>query len=434
MIVFSTISSREAKAGDVGSDTLVVYAVTCENSKKLSLTIDEKVTKNNLHIDEKYIQLKDSSGGVIPLDLENADVSTESAIIICIEDSAEFSRLENSTLSLKKGFKASENGKALSCDVDWKVYEFEEDIGNVIYKAKIDFKQGNVSELTLYVGETMALNDTCNPDPKCIGGKWSSMNGKIVTVKNNLLTAVRLGTTKVRLYFSNGDEYFITVVVKEGGYHQSESVESSKASEASESLTESGFESESVSESEYVSESESEHESESVSARDSESEVESESNSETVSESDRESESEAETASDRESEAESETKSENDSGKESESLSDESSTDESLSEEESESERESEHDESGSESANTDESDKSIESNKSSGSDETSSSATSSTTSGTAGGSDNSGDTSLNSSKTDGRKIALPFICGGAVVALGISLAAVKGKSRKKKD
>ncbi len=375
----------EVKADNASADTLVVSAAMCENGKKLSLTIDEKTTKNDLKIDEKYIRLKDSSGGVIPLDLENAEVSTEGAIIIFSQVKIDLNRLKNSTLSLKKGFKVSENGKTLSCDVVWEVNSFEEDNGNILYKPKINFKYSGAAKITLYVGETIKLNSICDPDPKCVGGRWSSESSKIATVKNDVLTAVSVGTTNLRLTFKDGYEYLINVVVKKDNYHQSESVESPK--ETGESLSESSFgsasdsrnsesedmsesypaeesisESESEFESEFTSESESEYESEFESGSVSESDSVSESESETVSESGRESESEVETASDR--------KSEENSDKESENYSDESSDNESsserecLSERESSSERESEHDRSGSESGKTDERGKTDESGK----------------------------------------------------------------------
>ena len=133
LIGASMFSMRfEVKADNASADTLVVSAVMCENGKKLSLTIDEKTTKNDLKIDEKYIRLKDSSGGVIPLDLGNAEVSGEGAIIIFSQVKIDLNRLKNSTLSLKKGFKVSENGKTLSCDVVWEVNSFEEDNGNIL--------------------------------------------------------------------------------------------------------------------------------------------------------------------------------------------------------------------------------------------------------------------------------------------------------------
>lgn len=487
LIGASMFSMRfEVKADNASADTLVVSAVMCENGKKLSLTIDEKTTKNDLQIDEKYIQLRDSSGGVIPLDLENAEVSDEGAIIIFSQVKIDLNRLKNSTLSLKKGFKVSEKGKTLSCDVVWEVNSFEEDNGNILYKAKINFKYSGAAKITLYVGETIKLNSICDPDPKCVGGRWSSESRKIATVKNDVLTAVSVGTTDLRLTFKDGYEYLINVVVKKGSYHQSESVESPKeigeglsesssgsvsdsrnsesedmsesySAEESISESESEFESEftSESESEYESEFESETLSESDSVSESEAVSESEGESETMSEGDRESESEAETKSYRESE--------DDSGKESENFSDESSDNESSSERESFSERESEYDGSGSESGNasesgkTDESDRTIErgktdesdeidesertsesgktsesgeideSDKSSGSNGMTGRTTSNTTSSAAGGSDNSGDTSLNSSKTDSRKIVIPLICSGALLVIGILLISKKG-------
>ncbi len=473
LIGASMFSMRfEVKADNASADTLVVSAVMCENGKKLSLTIDEKTTKNDLKIDEKYIRLKDSSGGVIPLDLGNAEVSAEGAIIIFSQVKIDLNRLKNSTLSLKKGFKVSENGKVLSCDVVWEVNSFEEDNGNILYKPKINFKYSGAAKITLYGGETIKLNSICDPDPKCVGGRWSSESSKIATVKNDVLTAVSVGTTNLRLTFKDGYEYLINVVVKKGSFHQSESGESPK--ETAESLSESSgrvsdsrnSESEDMSESypaeesisesesefvsEFTSESESEYESEfesgSVSESDSVSESEavseSEGESETVSESDRESESEVETASDR--------KSEENSDKESENYSDESSDNESSSEIESSSERESERDGSGSESGNasesgkTDESDKTDESgekessrtsesgkidesNKSSGSDGMSGRTTSNTTSGAAGGSDNSGEIGKDGTEKNGRKIVIPLICIVALLVIGILLISKKG-------
>lgn len=479
LIGASMFSMRfEVKADNASADILVVSAVMCENGKKLSLTIDEKTTKNDLKIDEKYIRLKDSSGVVIPLDLKNAEVSGEGAIIIFSQVKIDLNRLKNSTLSLKKGFKVSENGKALSCDVVWEVNSFEEDNGNILYKPKINFKYSGAAKITLYVGETIKLNSICDPDPKCVGGRWSSESSKIATAKNDVLTAVSVGTTNLRLTFKDGYEYLINVVVKKGSYHQSESVESPK--ETGESLSESSFgsvsdsrnsESEDMSESypaeesiseseiefesEFTSESESEYESEfesgSVSESDSvsESEAVSESESETMSEGDRESESEVETASDG--------KSEENSDKESENYSDESSDNESSSE------RESEHDGSGSESGNasesgktdesgnadesgrtiergkTDESDeidesdrtsesgKIDESDKSSGSDGMSGRTTSNTTSSAAGGSDNSGEIGKDGTEKNGRKIVIPLICIAALLVIGILLIPKKG-------
>lgn len=467
LIGVSMFSMRfEVKADNASTDTLVVSAVMCENGKKLSLTIDEKTTKNDLKIDEKYIRLKDSSGGVIPLDLENAEVSGEGAIIIFSQVKIDLNRLKNSTLSLKKGFKVSENGKTLSCDVVWEVNSFEEDNGNILYKPKINFKYSGAAKITLYVGETIKLNSICDPDPKCVGGRWSSESSKIATAKNDVLTAVSVGTTNLRLTFKDGYEYLINVVVKKGSYHQSESVGSSN--ETGESLSESSFgsvsdsrnsesedmsesylaeesisESESEFESEFTSGSESEYESEfesgSVSESDSvsESEAVSESESETVSEGDRESESEVETARDR--------KSEENSDKESENYSDESSDNESSSE------RESEHDGSGSESGNASESGKTDERGKTDESDEIDESdrtsesgkidesdksserggmsgrTTSNTTSGAAGGSDNSGEIGKNGTEKNGRKIVIPLICIVALLVIGVLLISKKG-------
>lgn len=452
----------EVKADNVSADTLVVSAVMCENGKKLSLTIDEKTTKNDLKIDGKYIQLKDSSGGVIPLDLKNAEVSDEGAIIIFSQVKIDLNRLKNSTLSLKKGFKVSEKGKTLSCDVVWEVNSFEEDNGNILYKAKINLKYCGAAKITLYVGETIKLNSICDPDPKCVGGRWSSESRKIATVKNDVLTAVSVGTTGIRLTFTDDREYLINVVVKKGSYHQSESVESPKETGESLSESSSGNVSDSRnSESEDMSESYPAEESISESESEFESEFTSESESETMSESDRESESEAETAGDR--------KSEENSDKESENYSDESSDNESSSE------RESEHDGSGSESGNadesgktdergkTDESDRTIErgktdesdeidesdrtsesgkidesdetresgkideSDKSSGSDGMSGRTTSNTTSGAAGGSDNSGEIGKDGTEKNGRKIVIPLICIVALLVIGILLISKKG-------
>ena len=437
LIGASMFSMRfEVKADNASADTLVVSAVMCENGKKLSLTIDEKTTKNDLKIDEKYVRLKDSSGGVIPLDLGNAEVSGEGAIIIFSKVKIDLNRLKNSTLSLKKGFKVSENGKTLSCDVVWEVDSFEEDNGNILYKPKINFKYSGVAKITLYVGETIKLNSICDPDPKCVGGRWSSESSKIATVKNDVLTAVSVGTTNLRLTFKDGYEYLINVVVKKDNYHHSESVESPK--ETAESLSESSSGSVSDSrnsESEDMSESYPAEESISESESEFESEFTSESESEAVSESDRESESEVETASDR--------NSEENSDKESENYSDESSDNESSSEIESSSERESEHDGSGSESGNasesgkTDESDRTSESgkidesDKSSGSDgmsdRTTSNMTSNTTSSAAGGSDNSGEIGKDGTEKNGRKIVIPLICIAALLVIGVLLIPKKG-------
>lgn len=477
LIGASMFSMRfEVKADNASADTLVVSAVMCENGKKLSLTIDEKTTKNDLKIDEKYIRLKDSSGVVIPLDLKNAEVSGEGAIIIFSQVKIDLNRLKNSTLSLKKGFKVSENGKVLSCDVVWEVNSFEEDNGNILYKPKINFKYSGAAKITLYVGETIKLNSICDPDPKCVGGRWSSESSKIATIKDDMLTAVSVGTTDLRLTFKDGYEYLINVVVKKDNYHHSESVESPK--EIGESLSESSSgrvsdsrnsESEDMSESypveESISESESEFESEFTS--ESESEYESESESETLSESDSVSESEAvsESEGDRESESEVETasdrKSEENSDKESENYSDESSDNESSPERECSSERESEHDGSGSESGNASESDetdesgnadesgRTIERDKTDESDETrergkidesdksserdgmsdrtTSNTTSNTTSSAAGGSDNSGEIGKDGTEKNGRKIVIPLICIVALLVIGVLLIPKKG-------
>lgn len=491
LIGLSTFSARhEANADNAkDADTLVVSAVTCENGLQLNFAIDEKVSGDNLVIDGKYICLTDSSGAVIPVDAEHPEVSAEGAIIIRFKDKVGVERLKKSILSLKKGFKVSRNGKSLSCDIDWAV-SYDSDFDESLrYEPKVNFKYGGAPKIILYVGETRKLNFTCNPDPKCFGGKWYSSRKKVLTVEDGVVTAVSVGTAKIRCSFANEGGAFVTVEVKKGEIRRSgddespggsvitgteesisESIsvsvsdsvsgESENISEShsekenipeTESFNESGSESEfesgskteseSISGSETVPESESEYESgsdsEFVSESERESEYESEFESESVSEGDRELESEAETKSYRESE--------DDSGKESENYSDESSDNESSSERESFSERESEHDGSGSQSSNasesgkTDESDETDESSKtserseidesdkSSGSDGMAGRTTSNTTSSAAGGSDNSGDTSLNSSKTDSRKIIFPLVCIGALLVIGILLISKKG-------
>ena len=401
LIGLSMYSTRlGAKAVNGSKTTLVVSAVSCENSKKLVLSVDEKVTKSNLLIDEKYIQLKDSSGTAISLDFENAEVSAEGAVVIYFKNEIDISRLKNgSSLNLKKGFKISKTGKSLSYDVVWKADNSSYDVfyDSLSYKPKVTFRYNGKSKLTMYVGDTRKLSFSCNPDPKCFGGKWYSSTKKVLTIEDGVMTAVSVGTAKISCTFANNGRPFITVEVKKSEYRQSESVESSKESvtsgtgesesgslpesdsrysesenisesfsgeqSASESETsESSGKSESISgleesESESESYSESERLNESESESEFESEFTSESESETVSESDRESESEAETASDR--------KSEESSDKESENYSDESSDNESSSE------RESEHDGSGSESGRASESSKTDERGKTDESDET---------------------------------------------------------------
>lgn len=494
LICLSVFSAQsEAKAGNANSaETLVISDVICENGKVFRLKIDEKVTENALQIDEKYICLKDSLGAIIPLDTENAEVNTENAIIIHFKDENVFERLENSSLTLNKGFKVSERGKSLSCDVVWTAENHDDPNKSFRYNVKVNFKYNGDTNLALYVGETKKLNYTCNPDPKCFGGKWQSSSKKVLTIEDGVIKAVGVGSAQIRCSFFRDGEYFITVNVKESNFHQSESTESpeeSPSSETGESLPESRGEPESEAEiesefmSEFESESESEPESqseyESVSVSESEGKSESESateqesefESESVSERDSETESESEYGSENESESEfysetisercsetiseSEEESEKDSGKESETCSDESSMNESSSEEESETGKESESGEADSGSSEIRESDKTVESNEIYESDKTDESGISGgsgisgesnktpesfagesnkTPDSSAGGSDNDGDTSLNATKKDGRKIALPLICGGAVIALGVSLAVMKGRSNKKNN
>ena len=423
---------REANADNAkDADTLVVSAVTCENGLQLNFAIDEKVSGDNLVIDGKYICLTDSSGAVIPVDAEHPEVSAEGAIIIRFKDKVGVERLKKSVLSLKKGFKVSRNGKSLSCDIDWAV-SYDSDFGESLrYEPKVNFKYGGAPEITLYVGETRKLNFTCNPDPKCFGGKWYSSKKKVLTVEDEVVTAVSVGTTKISCSFAYEGRTLVTVEVKKGEIRQSgdessgesetigteestsESIsasvsdsecgESENISEThsekesipeSESLNEPGSESkfesgsetesETISGSESVSESESERHSEyesegdsefaSESERESEYESESESESvneggsETLSESIGEFESEAETASDKEAEPEGETASDRKSEENSDKES-ENYSDESL-DNESSSERESEHDGSGSESCNASESGKTDESDRTSESGE----------------------------------------------------------------
>lgn len=475
LIGLSTFSARhEANADNAkDADTLVVSAVTCENGLQLNFAIDEKVSGDNLVIDGKYICLTDSSGAVIPVDAEHPEVSAEGAIIIRFKDKVGVERLKKSILSLKKGFKVSRNGKALSCDIDWAVSD-DSDFGESLrYEPKVNFKYGGATEITLYVGETRKLNFTCNPDPKCFGGKWYSSRKKVLTVEDGVVTAVSVGTAIISCSFAYEGRAVVTVEVKKGEIRQSGDDESSgesvitgteesisesisvsvsdSVSDESENISESHSEKESIPESESLNESESEIESESVSESETVSESESESESEYESGSDSEFMSESERESEYESESELESVSEGGSETLSESNGEFESEAETASDKESESEvekagdGESEHDGSGSQSGNasesgktgergkTDESSKTSErseideSDKSSGSDGMAGRTASNTTSSAAGGSDNSGDTSLNSSKTDSRKIIFPLICIGALLVIGILLISKKG-------
>lgn len=477
---------REANADNAkDADTLVVSAVTCENGLQLNFAIDEKVSGDNLVIDGKYICLTDSSGAVIPVDAEHPEVSAEGVIIIRFKDKVGVERLKKSVLSLKKGFKVSRNGKSLSCDIDWAV-SYDSDFGESLrYEPKVNFKYGGATEITLYVGETRKLNFTCNPDPKCFGGKWYSSRKKVLTVEDGVVTAVSVGTAKISCSFAYEGRAFVTVEVKKGEIRQSgdessgesetigteestsesisASVSDSECGE-SENISETHSEKESIPESESLNESESEIESESVSESETisgsetvseseserQSEYESEGDSEFVSDSERESEyesgsesesvneggsetlsesngefeSEAETASDR--------KSEENSDKESENYSDESLDNESSSE------RESEHDGSGSESCNASESgekesSKISESGKIDERDKSSERGGMSgrTTSGAAGGNDNGGETGKDGTEKKGKSIVFPIICSGALIALGILTATGKKNHRK---
>lgn len=454
---------REANADNAkDADTLVVSAVTCENGLQLNFAIDEKVSGDNLVIDGKYICLTDSLGAVIPVDAEHPEVSAEGAIIIRFKDKVGVERLKKSVLSLKKGFKVSRNGKSLSCDIDWAV-SYDSDFGESLrYEPKVNFKYGGTPKITLYVGETRKLNFTCNPDPKCFGGKWYSSRKKVLTVEDGVVTAVSVGTAKISCSFAHEGIAFVTVEVKKGEIRQSgdessgESVTISESISASvsdsecgesENMSETHSEKESIPESESVNESESEIESESVSESESErqSEYESEGDSELASESERESEYESGSESESVNEGGSETLSESigEFEPEAETASDK----EAEPEAETASDGESEHAESDGdgrktsersetesgekESDRTSESGKIDERDKSSGSDGMSGRTTSNTTSGAAGGSDNSGDKSLNSSKNDSRKIAFPIICSGALIALGILTATGKRNHRK---
>ena len=312
LIGLSMFSARhEANADNAkDADTLVVSAVTCENGLQLNFAIDEKVSGDNLVIDGKYICLTDSSGAVIPVDAEHPEVSAESAIIIRFKDKVGVERLKKSVLSLKKGFKVSRNGKSLSCDIDWAVSD-DSDFGESLrYEPKVNFKYGGAPEITLYVGETRKLNFTCNPDPKCFGGKWYSSRKKVLTVEDGVVTAVSVGTAKISCSFAYEGRAFVTVEVKKGEIRQSgdessgesetigteesasesisASVSDSECGE-SENISETHSEKESIPESESLNESESEIESESVSESETVSESESEGDSEFASESERES-------------------------------------------------------------------------------------------------------------------------------------------------
>lgn len=336
LIGLSMFSARhEANADDAkDADTLVVSAVTCENGLQLNFAIDEKVSGDNLVIDGKYICLTDSSGAVIPVDAEHPEVSAEGAIIIRFKDKVGVERLKKSVLSLKKGFKVSRNGKSLSCDIDWAV-SYDSDFGESLhYEPKADFKYGGAPEITLYVGETRKLKFTCNPDPKCFGGKWYSSRKKVLTVEDGVVTAVSVGTAKISCSFADEGIAFVTVEVKKGEIRQSgdessgesetigteesasesisASVSDSECGE-SENISETHSEKESIPESESFNESESEIESESVSESESLSESETVSESETATESETVTESESERQSECESEYESEYESEGDS-------------------------------------------------------------------------------------------------------------------------
>ena len=337
LIGLSMFSARhEANADNAkDADTLVVSAVTCENGLQLNFAIDEKVSGDNLVIDGKYICLTDSSGAVIPVDAEHPEVSAEGAIIIRLKDKVGVERLKKSVLSLKKGFKVSRNGKSLSCDIDWAVSYDSDFCESLRYEPKVNFKYGGATEITLYVGETRKLNFTCNPDPKCFGGKWYSSKKKVLTVEDGVVTAVSVGTAKISCSFAHEGRAFVTVEVKKGEIRQSgdessgesetigteesnsESISASVSdSECGESknLSETHSEKESIPESESLNESESDIESESVS------EIESVSESETATESESERESEYESEGDSEFVSESERESGNESEAESESV------------------------------------------------------------------------------------------------------------------
>ena len=343
LIGLSMFSARhEANADNAkDADTLVISAVTCENGLQLNFAIDEKVSGDNLVIDGKYICLTDSSGAVIPVDAEHPEVSAEGAIIIRFKDKVGVERLKKSVLSLKKGFKVSRNGKSLSCDIDWAV-SYDSDFGESLrYEPKANFKYGGAPEITLYVGETRKLNFTCNPDPKCFGGKWYSSRKKVLTVEDGVVTAVSVGTAKISCSFAYEGRAFVTVEVKKGKIRQSgdessgesetigteESTSESISASVSESecgesenISETHSEKESIPESESLNESESEIESESVSESEFVSESETATESEIATESESERQSECESEGDSEFVSESERESEYESGFESESV------------------------------------------------------------------------------------------------------------------
>lgn len=476
LIGLSMFSTRhEANADNAKyADTLVVSAVTCENGLQLNFAIDEKVSEDNLVIDGKYICLTDSSGAVIPVDAEHPEVSAEGAIIIRFKDKVGVERLKKSVLSLKKGFKVSRNGKSLSCDINWAV-SYDSDFGESLrYEPKADFKYGGAPEITLYVGETRKLNFTCNPDPKCFGGKWYSSKKKVLTVEDGVVTAVSVGTAKISCSFAYEGRAFVTVEVKKGEIRQSgdessgesetigteesnsesisASVSDSECGE-SENISETHSEKESIPESESLNESESEIESESVSESETISGSESVSESETATESESERQSEYESEGDSEFVSESERESENESESESESVNEGRSEtlSESIGEFEPEGETardgESEHAESDGdgrktsersetesgekESDRTSESGKIDERDKSSGSDGMSGRTTSNTTSSAAGGNDNDGETGKDGTEKKGKSIVFPIICSGALIALGILTATGKKNHRK---
>lgn len=336
LIGLSMFSARhEANADNAkDADTLVVSAVTCENGLQLNFAIDEKVSGDNLVIDGKYICLTDSSGAVIPVDAEHPEVSAEGAIIIRFKDKVGVERLKKSVLSLKKGFKVSRNGKSLSCDIDWAV-SCDSDFGESLrYEPKVNFKYGGTPEITLYVGETRKLNFTCNPDPKCFGGKWYSSRKKVLTVEDGVVTAVSVGTAKISCSFACEGIAFVTVEVKKGEIRQSgdessgesetigteESTSESISASASDSecgesenISETHSEKESIPESESLNEPESEIESESVSESETATESESVSESESERQSEYESDGDSEFASESERESEYESESESES-------------------------------------------------------------------------------------------------------------------------
>lgn len=467
LIGLSMFSARhEANADNAkDADTLVVSAVTCENGLQLNFAIDEKVSGDNLVIDGKYICLTDSSGAVIPVDAEHPEVSAEGAIIIRFKDKVGVERLKKSVLSLKKGFKVSRNGKSLSCDIDWAV-SYDSDFGESLrYEPKVNFEYGGAPKITLYVGETRKLNFTCNPDPKCFGGKWYSSRKKVLTVEDGVVTAVSVGTAKISCSFAYERRAFVTVEVKKGEIRQSgdelsgESKTIGTEESASESISASASDSE-CGESENISETHSEKESipESESLNESESEIESESvsesetatESETVSERESERQSEYESGSDSEFASESERESEYESESESESVNEGGSEtlSESIGEFEPEAETasdgESEHAESDGDGRKTSErseteslekeSDRTSESGEKESSNTSESGETNecdSTSGSAAGGNDNDGETGKDGTEKKGKSIVFPIICSGALIALGILTATGKKNHRK---